>query len=211
MGFSDITALSCALWKHCEMPSFSGPVLMSDLKGEQPDEVSWGHALPLLTGEKKNGQLVCDPFNLSHPLALVEGESYGRLMGGNLTLICSLLGTPYLPNFNRSILFLEDVGEAPYRIDRALTQLINAGVLEDVAGIILGDFRYSDAHRKNDKQQGLQTLEQVFQERLSGLGVPVLMNVPFGHIQPKITIPFGSLVILDCEQRNILLQESSVE
>ena len=211
MGFSDITALSCALWKRCEIPSFSGPVLMSDLKSEELDEASWGHALPLLTGEKKNGQLVCDPFNLSHPLALVEGESYGRLLGGNLTLLCSLLGTPYVPNFNRSILFLEDVGEAPYRIDRALTQLINVGVLEDVAGIVLGDFRYSDAHRKNDKQQGLQTLEQVFQERLSGLGVPVLMNVPFGHIQPKITLPFGSLVILDCKQRNILLQESSVE
>lgn len=211
MGFSDITALNCVLWKFCDMPSFSGPVLMSDLADGKPDETSWGHALPLLSGEKKNGPLICDPFNLSHPLALAGGESYGRLMGGNLSLICSLMGTRYFPNFSRSILFLEDVGEGPYRIDRNLTQLMNAGVLESVAGIVLGDFRYSDAQRKNDKQQGLQTLEQVFEERLSGLGVPVLMNVPFGHIKPKITIPFGSLVILDCEQRNILLQERSVE
>ena len=211
MGFSDITALSCVLWKTCEMPSFSGPVLMSDLADGSPDDVSWGHALSLLTGEKKNGQLICEPFNLSYPIALTGGESYGRLMGGNLSLICSLLGTPWFPNFSRSILFLEDVGEGPYRIDRYLTQLKNAGVLEEVAGIVLGDFRYSDANRKNDRQQGLQTMEQVFEDRLGGLGVPVLMNVPFGHIKPKLTIPFGSLVILDCEQRNILLQESSVE
>ncbi|MDG2168606.1 MAG: LD-carboxypeptidase [Opitutales bacterium] len=211
MGFSDITALSCALWKHCKMPSFSGPVLMSDLVENRPDEVSWGHAMPLLTGEKKNGALIAEPFNLSYPLSIVGGESYGRLMGGNLSLICSLMGTRFFPDFSRSILFLEDVGEGPYRIDRYLTQLMNAGVLESVAGIVLGDFRYSDAQRKNDKQQGLQTMEEVFEERLGGLGVPVLMNVPFGHIKPKLTIPFGALVILDCEKRNILLQESSVE
>jgi muramoyltetrapeptide carboxypeptidase len=71
MGFSDITALSCALWKHCEMPSFSGPVLMSDLVENRPDEVSWGHAMPLLTGEKKNGALIAEPFNLSYPLSIV--------------------------------------------------------------------------------------------------------------------------------------------
>ncbi len=121
------------------------------------------------------------------------------------------MGTRYFPDFSRSILFLEDVGEGPYRIDRYLTQLRNAGVLEKVAGVVLGDFRYSDAQRKNDKQQGLQTMEEVFQERLGGLGIPVLMNVPFGHIKPKLTIPFGALVILDCENRNILLQESTVE
>lgn len=211
MGFSDITALSCALWKHGEFPSFSGPVLMSDLAGTRPDDVSWGHALSLLSGERKNGQLICEPFNLSYPIALSGGESYGRLMGGNLSLLCSLLGTKWFPNFTRSILFLEDVGEGPYRIDRYLTQLINAGVMEQVAGIVLGDFRYSDAHRKNDTQQGLQTMEEVFQDRLGDLGIPVLMNVPFGHIKPKLTIPFGALVILDCENRNIMLQESSVE
>ncbi len=211
IGFSDITALSCVLWKFGNMPSFSGPVLMSDLVGNRPDDVSWGHALPLLTGEKKNGQLISEPFNLSYPLSIVGGESYGRLMGGNLSLICSLLGTRYFPDFRRSILFLEDVGEAPYRIDRYLTQLMNAGLLESVSGIVLGDFCYSDSRRNNDKQQGLQTMEDVFQERLGGLGVPVLMNVPFGHIKPKLTLPFGALVILDCEKRNILLQESIVE
>jgi muramoyltetrapeptide carboxypeptidase len=211
MGFSDITALSCALWKECEIPSFSGPVLMSDLAGDQIDPVSWNHALSLLTGTRRNGQLICDPFNLSHALALTGGESYGRMMGGNLSLICSLMGTRWFPDLKRSILFLEDVGEGSYRIDRYLTQLMNAGILQEVAGIVLGDFRYSEAQRKNDKQQGLQTLEEVFQDRLGGLGIPVLMNVPFGHIKPKLTIPFGSLVMLDCEQRNILLQESSVE
>lgn len=211
MGFSDITALCCALWKFCEMPSFSGPVLTSDLSQLGVNKVSWNHALSLLSGEKKNGPLIGEPFNLSHPISLVGGESYGRLMGGNLSLICSLLGTRWFPDFSKSILFLEDVGEGPYRIDRYLTQLMNAGVLERVSGIVLGDFRYSDAHRKNDMQQGLQTMEEVFEDRLGGLGVPVLMNVPFGHIQPKITMPFGSVVVLDGEQRNVLLQESSVE
>jgi muramoyltetrapeptide carboxypeptidase len=211
LGFSDITALSCALWKMCEIPSFSGPVLMSDLVGNKPDSVTWDHALSLVTGERRNGPLLSEPFNLSHTIALVAGESHGRLMGGNLAMICSLVGTRWFPDFKKSILFLEDVGEGPYRVDRYLTQLTNAGILEQVSGIVLGDFRYSDSQRKNDKQQGLQTMEDVFQERLSGLGVPVLMNLPFGHIKPKITLPFGTLVILDGEKRNLFLQESSVQ
>ncbi|MCZ6673063.1 MAG: LD-carboxypeptidase, partial [Verrucomicrobia bacterium] len=135
----------------------------------------------------------------------------GRLVGGNLAILCSLLGTPWFPNVNKTILFLEDVGEPPYRIDRYLTQLKNAGVFEMVSGIVLGDFCYSDTQRKNDEKQGLQTMEAVFQDRLTDLGVPVLANMPFGHIKPKITIPFGVLVILDCDQRNMLLQESGVE
>ena len=210
MGFSDITALNCALWKKCGFRSFSGPVLTSDLTENIPDAASWDHALSLITGERKNGNLICEPFNLSHPTTIVPGTSHGRLMGGNLSLLCSLLGTAWFPNLKNSILFLEDVGESPYRIDRYLTQLRNGGFLEQIAGIVLGDFRYSDAQRKNDKQQGLQTMEEVFQDRLTDLGVPVLSNVPFGHIKPKITMPFGTLVILDCEKRNILLQESSV-
>jgi muramoyltetrapeptide carboxypeptidase len=210
MGFSDVTALSCALWKMCQIPSFSGPVLTSDLSGNILDTISWDHALSLISGTRVNGPLLADPFNLSHTFALVPGESYGRLMGGNLSLICSLVGTRWCPDFKRSILFLEDVGESPYRVDRCLTQLTNAGILEQVAGIVLGDFRYSESHRKNDRQQGLQTMEEVFQDRLSGLGVPVLMNLPFGHIKPKITIPFGTLVILDGAKRSLILQESSV-
>ncbi len=210
MGFSDITALHCALWKKCGFSSFSGPVLTSDLSDDKPDPVSWEHALSLISGERVKGNLICEPFNLSHSTALVPGTSHGRLMGGNLSLLCSLLGTPWFPNFKNSILFLEDVGESPYRIDRYLTQLRNGGILEQVAGIVLGDFRYSDVQRRNDRQQGLQTMEEVFQDRLTDLGVPVLSNAPFGHIKPKITIPFGTLVILDCDQRNLLLQESSV-
>ena len=210
MGFSDITALNCALWKKCGFRSFSGPVLTSDLNEGKPDPASWDHSLSLLSGEKKNGNLISDPFNLSHPSTIVPGTSHGRLIGGNLSLFCSLIGTAWFPNLKNAILFLEDVGESPYRIDRYLTQLRNGGFLEQVSGIVLGDFRYSDAQRKNDKQQGLQTREDVFQDRLTDLGVPVLANLPFGHIKPKITIPFGTLVILDCEKRNLLLQESAV-
>ena len=211
MGFSDVTALSCALWKKCGFPSFSGPVLMSDLVGKKPDRVSWHHAVSLMNGERSSGNLIENPFNLSNLTALVPGESYGRLMGGNLSLICSLLGTPWMPDFDKSILYLEDIGEAPYRVDRNLTQLKNAGILEGVSGIILGDFGYSPDMRKNDEQQRLQTLDSVFEDRLTDLGVPVLANVPFGHIRPKVTIPFGVLVILDCNNRNIIVQESGVE
>lgn len=211
LGFSDVTALSCALWKKCGMPSFSGPVLMSDISGRRPEEESWDHVISLVSGKRRGGPLITQPFDLSQVIPLSGGQSHGRLMGGNLSMICSLLGTPWFPDFKRSILFLEDVGEAPYRIDRYLTQLTNAGILELVAGIVLGDFRYSASQRDNDRRQGLQTLEDVFQERLGNLGIPVLMNLPFGHIKPKITIPFGTLVVLDCDQRNLLLQESSVQ
>ncbi|MCB1121477.1 MAG: LD-carboxypeptidase [Verrucomicrobiae bacterium] len=211
LGFSDATVLHCALWKKFEMGTFSGPVLMSDLKEDLPDARTWDHAVSILSGKRRSGPLITAPFDLAGPSVLVGGQSYGRLMGGNLSLICSLIGTPWLPDFRRSILFLEDVGEAPYRVDRLLTQLLNACVLEQVAGIVLGDFCYSEAHRRSDEQKGLQTMEEVLRDRLGHLGVPVLMNVPFGHIQPKITVPFGTLVVLDCEKRNLLLQESSVQ
>ncbi|MBH52932.1 MAG: LD-carboxypeptidase [Opitutaceae bacterium] len=211
LGFSDITALSCALWEKCEFPSFSGPVLTSDLVNEKLEAKSWNHTISLLTGEKTTGVLVEEPFNPVQPISLVPGESFGRLMGGNLSMICSLLGTPWFPNFGKSILFLEDIGESPYRVDRHLTQLLDAGVLQTVSGIALGDFRYSDAQRKNDRRRGLQTMESVFLDRLGGLGVPVLMNLPFGHIKPKITLPFGVVTILDSERHNLILQESGVE
>lgn len=211
MGFSDITALNCALWKKCGFPSFSGPVLTSDLSDENLDAHSWDHALSLLSGERRKGKLLTEPFNLSHPTAIVPGESHGRLIGGNLSILCSLLGTPWFPNVSNAILFLEDVGEPPYKVDRYLTQLRDAGILKQVAGIVLGDFGYSEMLRNRDEKQGMQTMEAVLQDRLSDLGVPVLANLPFGHIKPKITIPFGVLVILDANQRNLLLQESGVE
>jgi len=211
LGFSDITALSCALWKKCGFPSFSGPVLTSDLVEDKLEAKTWNHTVSLMTGEKTTGMLVEEPFNPTQPISLVPGESFGRLMGGNLSIICSLLGTPWLPNFSKSILFLEDVGEFPYRVDRHLTQLLDAGVLQTVSGIALGDFRFQDAQRKNDRREGLQTMKAVFLDRLGGLGVPVLMNVPFGHIKPKITIPYGVVTMLDSERHNLILQESGVE
>ena len=131
-------------------------------------------------------------------------------MGGNLSILCSLLGTPWLPDFTGAILFLEDVGEPTYRIDRSLTQLGNSGVLSAVAGIALGDFRYPDARRRKDEKLGIQIMDEVLAERLSGLGKPVVAGFPFGHIKPKMTVPFGCMATLDGVRGDLVLEESAV-
>ena len=101
----------------------------------------------------------------------------GRALGGNLSLIAALLGTPFQLNLSDRVLFLEDVGEAPYRVDRMLTSLRSASALEGLRAVVLGEFTRCDAH-----SDGV-TVESVLRERLGDLGVPVLAGAPFGHGQ----------------------------
>ena len=211
LGFSDITAISCGLWVEGGLVTFSGPVVMSDQYRGNPLPASWEHARSCFGSTKPMGSIFSHLFSRQGVRVISSGSARGRLIGGNLSILCSLLGTPWQPDFAGAILFLEDVAEPTYRIDRSLTHLGNAGVLSAAGGIVLGDFRYSEDRRRNDENRGVQVLEEVLAERLSGLGKPVVAGFPFGHIKPKATLPFGCMATLDGERGDLIIEESAVQ
>jgi muramoyltetrapeptide carboxypeptidase len=133
------------------------------------------------------------------------GSAEGRLIGGNLALLSATLGTPYQVDATGAILAIEDVGEPPYRLDRLLTQLRLAGVLEGVAGVALGSFAECEG------DAGDPGLLDVFADRLGDLGVPVLAGLPFGHVPHNWTLPFGVRARLDADAGTLALLEPAVE
>jgi muramoyltetrapeptide carboxypeptidase len=196
IGYSDITALLNAIHQETGLVCFHGPVGASDfspftvagLRGALMD-VPQG---PLLLPAPNRQQAV--------PRTLVGGTARGRLAGGNLSLVAALCGTPWQLPVKGRILFLEDVGEKPYRIDRMLTQLRQACPLEKAKAIVLGTF--SDCQATDSPSQ---TIEEVFADRLGNLGVPVCYGLPFGHITDQLTLPIGAEAELDADKCSLTL------
>ncbi|MGQ9869899.1 S66 peptidase family protein [Leptodesmis sp.] len=144
-------------------------------------------------------------------ITLVPGRATGPLVGGNLTLVTNLIGTPYEPDTRGRILFLEEIDEEPYRIDRMLTQLWLAGKLQDAAGIALGHF--IDCYPKEFRASFPQTisLENVLRDRFIPLGKPTLYNLMFGHIRENAVLPIGATATLDATPKTLAINESAVE
>ena len=136
------------------------------------------------------------------------GKARGHLLGGNLTIVTSLVGTPYMPDFKGAILFLEDVDEAEYRIDRMLTQLGEAGVLGQLAGIVFG--QCTDCHAKNGISFSGFTLSQVLDQHFKPLGIPVYQGAFFGHIADQFILPVGGMAEIDADAGTIKMLEAAV-
>ncbi len=187
IGYSDITALHLALYKYAGVTSISGPVLV-EWRNEHPDSVQ--HALHLA-----NGAVFSPLENLNQAplIPLRPGITEGPLIGGNLAMVTRLLGTPFFPDLTGALLFLEDVGERVYRIDAMLSQLKLAGVFEQVAGIVLGQFT---GGIEPPGRRSL-SLHAVFEHFFAASTYPVVTGLQYGHIFPRISIPFGSRVRLD--------------
>jgi muramoyltetrapeptide carboxypeptidase len=133
------------------------------------------------------------------------------LVGGNLALLCAALGTPYLPSFRNRILFIEDLDEAPYRFDRMLTQLLNAGLLQQVAGVAVGINRNCKDPKARTANEYRQTLEDVLRERLLPLKLPVVIGLPFGHVRWNATLPVGVRATLDAHEGDLVIEERAVD
>jgi muramoyltetrapeptide carboxypeptidase len=196
VGYSDITALQLALLAKAGLPSIAGPMVAPDWS--QMDDFSEESFWRVAGGEAPIE--VRNPGGL--PLGTIrEGAAEGRLIGGNLTMITALLGTPYLPDLDGAILFVEEVGEAPYRIDRDLARLQLAGVLDQLSGMIFRAF--TDCQPLPDRPTlALREVVSHYAARIAG---PVAAGLTFGHLRPKVSLPIGVSARLAAEERRALL------
>lgn len=191
VGFSDVSALLCWAWVHGRVPSIHGPVVgQLDELHEEDRQRLW----TLLEGELPE-PLCAD----EHSTSLHGGCVEGRLIVSNLEVLRSLIGTRHMPSLDGAILALEEVGERPYRIDRALTQLLDSGSLRGIAGVAVGDM-HGCVEPEHGGSRGW-TASEVLDDRLGRLGVPVLLGLPFGHAPTRnAALGFGVWSRLDADQ-----------
>ena len=183
LGFSDTSSMLMAQWSAGLQGAIHGSTA-----GPDPQ---WERTVRLLKGE------------LVSPLkgrAVRAGVARGPLVVTNLTVATHLIGTPWFPDLRGSILVLEDVGEAPYRVDRMLTQWRSSGVLRGLAGVATGRFSW-----KGEVEPGDFSMDGILEERLSDLGIPLVMNLPLGHGLPNMALPLGAAATLDANQGTLKL------
>lgn len=185
LGFSDVTAIQLALLAQGNMPSFAGPMLHSDFSKPNPSVYTMDSFVRTIT-QKQITISVHEP----QPHTI---KTQGIMWGGNLSVLTSLIGSPYFPNIKGGLLFLEDVSEQPYRIERMLYTLHLSGILKQQQAIILGDFRMGNISDSYDSNYQLDT---VIKNISRATGVPVLTGFPFGHITNKITFPLGTMATI---------------
>ena len=204
VGYSDITSLNLAIWEKTGLISFSGPMVAVEMgKGIKTftEQSFW----KTLKSTDPVGILESPSDSLLQ--VLKPGKAKGALLGGCLSLINVILGTPYCPNFEKTILFIEDIEEEPYRVDRYLAQLKMAGILDRISGLVIGQFVDCSP---SEPEKPYLTLEQVFEDYFSNLNIPIISNFAYGHVQVKHTLPVGIEVELDTEKGGLILTERAV-
>lgn len=200
IGYSDITALHIAINQKSKLITYHGPMISTELiKGL--DEYSADYYKKFIFGNEKVEELFNPKGNTLE--VINNGIASGQLIGGNLSLICSSLGTKYEINTKNKILFLEEVEEVPYKVDRMLTHLKQSGKLKDVNGIILGAF--TNCIAPNNKKS--LSLQEVFNEIILPLKKPTISNLVCGHCLPTLTLPLGEKVLLDANNKKVKILE----
>jgi len=205
VGVSDFTAFQNALLAKTGAITWAGPSLVGDLGTEgEPDDIMLACLDDLLTGhgEGSGWRMNAEKPNAAGQPAVRDiYVKSAQLWGGNLAVLGSLVGTPYLPAVRGGILFVEDVNEHPYRVERLLTQLLHAGVLAQQKAVILGQFT---DYRLAPHDKGFK-LQSVVDWLRTQIKAPVLTNLPFGHVATKVLLPVGASVSLSVEGRDALL------
>lgn len=209
IGFSDVTALHYAIYKKSNLVTFHGPVSISSFgsfstKNFENVLLDPKNELEL---ENSNSDNNYNPYGIT---VISDGRAEGELIGGNLSLVVSLIGTEYDLDFDDKIIFLEEFLEEPYRIDRMLTQMIQAGKFEDAAGIALGVFKLCESDKTNPSFDNSFSLMEVLRDRLGKLGIPVIYGLSFGHVTDKFTLPFGISAELNSGTKRLKLLEPAV-
>ena len=180
VGYSDFTAFQLALYAHTRTVSFHGPMANADFGAKAPSAFMDRHFWHVM----ENDQVLIDISANGQPKVDTEGV----LWGGNLSMVCALLGTKHFPKVRKGILFLEDIGEQPYAVERMLLQLDQAGVLRQQEAVLLGAFTQ---FKLGDADNGFD-LDAVVDFARNTFGVPILTGLPFGHVPDKLTLPIGA-------------------
>jgi muramoyltetrapeptide carboxypeptidase len=189
LGFSDISVLLFVLHSRCSLVTFHGPVVTTLANTAEQTIASM---LAMMTSNK------IVELKPEKGIVIKSGVSSGFVVGGNLTTLCHLVGTPYTPHFNGKILFIEDRGEAPYRIDRMLTQMKLAGCFEGLKGLFLGSFEACG--KCND-------IFRIVQEMFKDVNIPILSGFDIGHVRVNLTIPIGLRATLDADRQILTFHE----
>jgi muramoyltetrapeptide carboxypeptidase len=209
LGYSDITALHLAIHRQAGLVTFHGPVASSG-----SSDYSTMHMLALLMDPQPVYTIAMALENrvraLEQPHYAIRtatpGRASGRLMGGNLSLVSALMGTPYAADFRKAILFLEDVNEEPYRIDRWMTQLDLAVGFRHAAAVMIGVCE--NCGPKGDEMS--LSLEETLDQHLTPLAIPAVSGYSFGHIRNQFTVPIGINARLDTDSQTLTLLEAAV-
>jgi muramoyltetrapeptide carboxypeptidase len=197
VGLSDFTALQCALLAKTGTLTWAGPALLDDFGGEAPcDDIMLACLDDMLTGRGEG-----TGWQLPKPEAAQLQLSGATLWGGNLSVLSTLVGTPYLPEIKKGILFIEDVNEHPYRVERMLSQLLHAGVLARQKAIVFGQF---SNYRLVPHDKGFKLASVVAWLRTQ-VKTPVLTGLPFGHVPTKVLLPVGARCDLLVQGREALI------
>lgn len=196
VGHSDFTVVQLALLSS-GAGTYAGPMICDDFSREDLSDFTQQHFWQCMSQASVRVQL---PVH-GNPRVHTEGT----LWGGNLTMLCSLLGTPWMPAIKNGILFIEDVNEHPYRVERMLLQLAQAGILDRQRAIVFGDF---SGYKLTDYDNGYDFTQMLsyMRERLS---IPILQGLPFGHMKDKVTLPVGAHCVLDSSEDSLSLTMST--
>jgi muramoyltetrapeptide carboxypeptidase len=209
LGYSDVTSLHLAIHKRTGLVTFHGPVVLSRFT-----EFTQKHFRAALFDPKPLGKLTNppdnDPLRPAHTLRIVRpGKARGRLIGGNLSLIAATMGTPYEIDTKDAILFIEDVGEQPYEMDRMLTQLRLAGKLQAASGVIFGECSECAPRDFKPSFESTLSLGEVVDNIFGQLRIPVLSGMTVGHTTDQLTLPIGVMASLDADRGELTIEESA--
>lgn len=197
IGYSDITSLHMAFLKKCNLKVFHGPMAVSNFSESYSIE-TLDNFIKVVNSDKS---YIIKNFN-EEIYFYNSLKASGQLVGGNLAVLISNLGTEFDLEYENKILFLEDVGESTYKIDRMLWKLKNLGIFDKVAGIVLGDFMNCDKSSNDD-----MSLQEVFDSHFKNLNKPVCYNLKSGHCTPMLTLEFGEILEIDGEKKKIVVRK----
>lgn len=204
VGYSDITILHCFIARNCGFVTFHGPMLTSDPLSD-PASPERASLLRVLTNPAPLGAF-SNPPGSGELACLTPGCATGELVGGNLAVLVTTLGTCAEVDTAGKIVLLEDVDEEPYSVDRMLTHLLNAGKLADAAGIVLGDFTDCEPPERHPHR----SVPDVIEDLLVPLGIPILAGLRVGHGGVNMTLPLGAKALLDAEKLTFRIDEPAI-
>ncbi len=210
IGFSDLTALLLGIHAQTGLVTFHGPNGLTSWRPDQTTplrQVLFEGGMTSLTSERTSEDSDRLMQVKNRIQVITPGRAQGHLIGGNLSVLSGIVGSPYVPDLNGAVLFLEDVGEDIYRMDRMITQLKLAGIFDQLAGFVFGQCTNCGP----DADYGSLTLEQVLRDHIQPLGIPAWQGAAIGHVEPILTLPIGTQVEINTDNGSLRMLEPAVQ